>query len=88
MKNKRINYEEYISWLEKEITKEDVRVNNEETKTGIRRWVLSIMKNMILSNPDIVSDEQNISNAPVAILPPSAVISTPIPSNSPEFKVV
>lgn len=59
MKNKRINYEEYISWLEKEITKEDVRVNNEETKTGIRRWVLSIMKNMILSNPDIVSDEQN-----------------------------
>ena len=59
MKNKRMNYEEYISWLEKEITKEDIRVNNEETKTGIRRWVLSIMKNMILSSPDIVSDEQN-----------------------------
>lgn len=54
-----MNYEEYISWLEKEITKEDVRVNNEETKTGIRRWVLSIMKNMILSNSDIFSDEQN-----------------------------
>lgn len=54
-----MNYEEYISWLEKEITKEDIRVNNEETKTGIRRWVLSIMKNMILSSPDIVSDEQN-----------------------------
>ena len=58
MKNKRMNYEEYISWLEKEITKEDVRVNNEETKTGIRRWVLSIMKNMILSNADIVSDDK------------------------------
>lgn len=54
-----MNYEEYISWLEKEITKEDIRVNNEETKTGIRRWVLSIIKNMILSNPDIFSDEQN-----------------------------
>lgn len=54
-----MNYEEeYISWLEKEIAKEDVRVNNEETKTGIRRWVLSIMKNMALSNPDIFSDEQ------------------------------
>lgn len=55
-----MNYkEEYISWLEKEIAKEDVRVNNEETKTGIRRWVLSIMKNMILSNSYIVLDEQN-----------------------------
>ena len=54
-----MNYEEYISWLEKEIAKEDVRVNNEETKTGIRRWVLSIMKNMVLSNSEIVSDEQN-----------------------------
>ncbi|MBQ2982731.1 MAG: hypothetical protein IJD58_11490 [Lachnospiraceae bacterium] len=53
-----MNYEEYISWLEKEITKEDVRVNKEETKTGIRRWVLSIMKNMILSNADIVSDDK------------------------------
>ena len=54
-----MNYEEYISWLEKEITKEDIRVNNGETKTGIRRWVLSIMKNMVLSNSEIVSDEQN-----------------------------
>ena len=30
----------------------------------------------------------DISNIPVDIVPPPAVISTPIPSNSPEFNVV
>lgn len=60
MNNKSMNYEgECISWLEKEIAKEDIRVNSGETKTGIRRWILSIMKNMVLSNSEIVSDEQN-----------------------------
>lgn len=52
-----MNEEECISWLEKEIAKEDVRVNNGETKTGLRRWILSIMKNMVLSNAEIVSDK-------------------------------
>ena len=51
--------EEYISWLEKEITKEDVRVNNGETKTGLRRWVLSIMKNMVLSNSELKNEILN-----------------------------
>ena len=54
-----MNEEECISWLEKEIAKEDVRVNNEETKTGIRRWVLSIMKNMVLSNSELKSEILN-----------------------------
>ena len=61
MKNNRMknNIEEYISWLEKEIAKEDVRVNNGESTTGIRRWALSTLKNEILSKFDIGSDEQN-----------------------------
>lgn len=59
MYNKRMNEEECISWLEKEITKEDVRVNNGETKTGIRRWVLSAMKNMVLSNSNLKNEILN-----------------------------
>ena len=60
MNNKSMNYEgECISWLEKEIAKEDIRVNNGETKTGIRRWVLSIMKNMVLSNSELKNEILN-----------------------------
>lgn len=51
--------EECISWLEKEITKEDVRVNSEETKTGLRGWVLSAMKNMVLSNSKLKNEILN-----------------------------
>ena len=51
--------EECISWLEKEIAKEDVRVSNGETKTGIRRWVLSAMKNMVLSNSNLKNEILN-----------------------------
>ena len=51
--------EECISWLEKEIIKEDIGVNNGETKTGIRRWVLSIMKNMVLSNSKLKNEILN-----------------------------
>ena len=54
-----MNEEECISWLEKEITKENVRVNSGETKTGIRRWVLSIMKNMVLSNSNLKNEILN-----------------------------
>lgn len=54
-----MNEEECISWLEKEIEKEDERVYKGETKTGIRRWVLSIMKNIVLSNSKLKNEILN-----------------------------
>lgn len=37
---------EYVSWLEEEIEKENERAKNGETKTGIRKWSLIIIKNL------------------------------------------
>lgn len=49
---------EYVSWLEEEIEKENERPKNGETKTGIRKWSLIIIKNMILSKSENDSDKQ------------------------------
>lgn len=51
--------DECVAWLEKEITKEDERVYKGDTKTGLRRWVLSIMKNMVLSNSELKNEILN-----------------------------
>ena len=49
---------EYVSWLEEEIEKENERAKNGESKTGIRKMALSIIKNRILSEFENNSDKQ------------------------------
>ena len=51
---------EYLAYLEEEIEKENERAKNGESKTGIRRWSLIIIKNMILSEFENNSDKQNL----------------------------
>ena len=42
--------EECIAWLDKEIEKETERVLTGKSTTGIRRWALYVMKDMVLFN--------------------------------------